>query len=684
MSEVHFHRGLLIFEDKSHHEAFQRAIPLARWTKALLDGMGPRWFTAPTDAPAVVQWADAHRKTVDKAVRAYADQLWVHELEALSVTAAASLSQDKHVKIRGLTSTLLETQQVVPYAAQRAHVRLPETVMTHRALLVADEPGLGKTIQSLASLRTEGVESQRAVVICPTSLTANWVAEMSEHFAPGTFTPWVATSQTPKPIPEGTDTVVIGWEILSHWSDALIKWDPDAVVADEGHYGKAGKQQVRTKKETVQKMDANGESVRDEAGNLVFEQVKSRTITGGSARATAQIAIGEKVAKNHGLVMILTGTPILNRPQELEALLEFLGILPLFGGSKSYKERYCGPKWKKVRDGRQQRDYSGASHLMELNKRLTTSGHYVRRKKELLIDAGLLQRKYVDGVYAYDYTTRPNPWIVHATPQEMAPYQQAEEDLAGFFAMRAAEIAAEIAAGRREPVSADLVRRKVVAEGHKHLQRIAVLRQEAAMIKAPYVVQRLQPLIGQGEKVVIAAHHRDVVDFYADAFTGVKIQGSMGVKKIEEAKALFNETPASEHPVLVLSVEAGKTGHTLCKQALHGVGKECAYLVFAEQVWTPGDEAQVQDRIWRIGQSREVRIINALLAGSIDQSMFIQRVQKRAVLNQAIDAVPGGGAGVVETPKEEKEAEKEGAGQLAWHFAQRGMQAQRQSSAPTR
>lgn len=668
MPYVHFHRGLLIFEDEGKDPSFGEAVPLARWTKARLDGMGPRWFTAGPDAPAVVRWADAHGKSVDAAVRAYADQLWVHELDALAITAAASLPAHKRVAARGLQTKLLDPQEVVVYASRRAHVRLPETVMTHRALLVADEPGLGKTIQSLAALRAQDSESSRAVIICPTSLTQNWLAEIDQHFETGTFTPWIATSQTPTPVPKGVDVVVVGWEILSFWVQQLMSWEPDAVVADEGHYGKSGKQREKTKKETVVKADANGAPVRDAAGNLIMEQKKTTEVVGGSARATAQIALGEKVAAKHGLVMALTGTPILNRPMELEPMLEFLGILNLFGGSVSYKERYCGPKWTKVRDGRQQRDYTGSSNLMELNTRLTASGNFVRRKKELLIDTGLLKRKYVDGVYAYDYTTRPNPWVVRATEEEMAPYRQAEEDLEGFFASRAQEIAAQM----RGPVREDAVRRKVVGEGHKHLQRIAVLRQEAAKIKAPYVVAKLQSLVAQGEKIVIAAHHREIVDFYAEAFSGLKIQGSMGVKRIEAAKALFNESPVTEHPVLVLSVEAGKTGHTLCKQAMHGVGPSCAYMVFAEQVWTPGDEAQAQDRIWRIGQEREVRIINALLAGSIDESMFTQRVKKRAVVNQAVDAVRDVEA-EAEALKSEKESEKEGVGQLAWSFAQRGM-----------
>lgn len=76
------------------------------------------------------------------------------------------------------------------------------------------------------------------------------------------------------------------------------------------------------------------------------------------------------------------------------------------------------------------------------------------------------------------------------------------------------------------------------------------------------------------------------------------------------------------------------------QQTLHGVGKACALMMLAEQMWTPGDEAQVQDRIWRIGQDREVTITNALLAGTIDEQIYDQRAKKKRTIDAAIDAIP--------------------------------------------
>lgn len=608
---------------------FKQAFPLADFRRQ--KGAPASWHLPFSDAEALTEWAHAQGGEVAPEVVRFAHSLWRRQLAA--TVRSTSTKVDSCPPITGLTGTPLPVQEVVLSAAEKAWVQHPKhedpTKKTHRALLLADEPGLGKTLAGLGSVRIAGLEASKTLVVCPTSLTRNWATEMSLFFADGTFTPWIAQTKSPHPVPEEVDTVIIGWEILFDWAETLLAWGPDALLADEGHYAKSGKQRHKT--ENVPKVD-NGEIVRNPDGSAVMEKVTS--VVSGSARATAVLNLGRAVAKRHGLVMVLTGTPIVNRPLELQPLLEFVGLQPLFGGSKGYKNRYCGPKKQHIGD-RTVTTYTGASNLLELNGRLAASGHYVRRTKQTLIDAGVLKPKYVDKVFTYDRTSPPRPWMIRCTPDEMAAYEQSVQEQRAFFMERATEIAQDLHAS----VDAPKVRKKVATEGAKHLKEIGELRKAAAETKVPYILKQVEQLVDRGEKVVIAAHHREVVKAYASAFTDLRIQGEMGVKAIEAAKALFNETPASEHPVLVLSVEAGKTGHTLCKQMMHGAGPSCAYMIFAEQVWTPGDEAQAQDRIWRIGQEREVFISNALLADSIDVKIFNQRLDKRAVVNAALDAV---------------------------------------------
>lgn len=672
-ADVEFHDGLLrIHSVAGDHLGFTQEVPLSRRRKV---GGSAVWEASTSDALAVVTWADGKGLSVSADVRAYANALWKEESRKLTAAMAITPGSEAPPVVTGLKARLLDTQAALVSASTRAWFSPPgQQKLRHRAILLADDQGLGKTLTALSVLRVKGSELKKAVVVCPTSLTENWRKEAKEFFDEGTFTTWAATGKTPTEIPAEVDLVVIGWDILADWADTLIAWAPEAIIADEGHYAKSGKQRIR--KETEPKRDGYGNIIYGESGKAAMvpvmvekkgpggkivigedgEPVREQKVTvlSGSARADAVLSIGKAVSKNHGLIMPMTGTPIVNRPLELLALIEFCEIKKLFVSDHEFKERYCGPTWKTVKGGRKAKDYQGATNLLELNTRLLTSGVYYRRTKKVLVDQGLLKKKYVDKAYVYDYAQKPYPWVIRLNPEERAEYEAIRDQTKDFFSTRAEEIAAE----RKTGVNTQLVQKKVAAEGAKHLKVITELRQATAKLKVPYVMEQTQKLIDRGEKVVIVAHHRDIVSAYAEEFGGLRIQGDMGSKAIEESKALFNGTSVDENPVIVLSVEAGKTGHTLCKQSLEGVGPACAYMIFAEQIWTPGDEAQAQDRIWRIGQDREVFISNALVGGSIDESIYEQRLKKRWVFNAAIDSID-------QESLDSSRSEKSGAGELA-------------------
>ena len=81
------------------------------------------------------------------------------------------------IEVPGLDATLF------PYQA-RGVQWMWETVNRTGGLILADEMGLGKTLQIIALLMMEPpAKSSPALIICPTSLIANWVREI-RRFAP--------------------------------------------------------------------------------------------------------------------------------------------------------------------------------------------------------------------------------------------------------------------------------------------------------------------------------------------------------------------------------------------------------------------------------------------------------------------------------------------------------------------
>jgi len=580
---------------------------------------GRHYWTVPTmDAQAVLTWAESLALRIDNEVRAEAATRWTAELDAFMLSRSTEM--DAPPVITGLVTPLMKQQEVAVSVIER-----------FRTVLVADEPGLGKTLEALAAARIEGRESERAVVICPSSLTANWLSETISHFEFGSFTGYIAEGNTPSPIQPNIDIVIVGWAVVGQWAETLAAWKPDAVIIDEGHYGKSGVQRKKTTTKTAQ------------IAPNVFGVVEETKLVGGTARATGAGIVAKAVTHRKakdGMVVVLTGTPIVNAPVEMLALLEMMGVENLFGGPVMFKERYCGPTDTFIGAGRgpkrdgYQRVYDGASNLSELNTRLRASGHYLRRTKEYMVKDGTMPPKFVDGVEYYDLEATREPWIITPHTGAMEEYRRVERETRAYFADATREIAQRL---RDRPDSAK-VATALRKDGAKHLKRIAALRVAAARVKLPTIVSRVHELVAAGERVVIAAHHRDVVDLYADQFSGIRIQGGMTRSEVERDKQLFNAGAIEAHPVIVVSIEAGKTGHTLCKQAIEGVGPACANMILAEQIWVDGDEIQMQDRIWRIGQDRPVHITNALLADSIDIPIYYRRQKKRLIALSAIDA----------------------------------------------
>ena len=124
---------------------------------------------------------------------------------------------------------------------------------------------------------------------------------------------------------------------------------------------------------------------------------------------------------------------------------------------------------------------------------------------------------------------------------------------------------------------------------------------------------------------MVAAHHRDIVDEIANRHGGLKIQGGMSVEAVEDAKKRFQE---EDDPVIVLSIQAAKTGHTLTA---------AQDILFVEEPWTPADVDQTYTRLHRIGQEGSVMATYMLTAGTVDEEIYDLIEAKRLVVNTATE-----------------------------------------------
>lgn len=315
-----------------------------------------------------------------------------------------------------------------------------------------------------------------------------------------------------------------------------------------------------------------------------------------------------KSAPKEGIVLCLTGTPVTNRPAEYASQLNIIGKLDKFGGEWGFYRRYCGA----FKDKWGQWHLDGHSNLDELNERLRSTCYIRRTKEQVLTELPPVLH---------------NPVLVDGTAAGLKEYKKAETDIVEYLVQRAKEIAQELGLN---PNSAAVVA-KIKAESNQHLVRLSVLRRLSAKAKMPAIKEWVESRVADGKKVVIAAHHRDVVDELALAFGNLRIQGGMDISDIEEQKRKFVELPCEEAPVIVLSIQAAKTGHNL--QVAQDV-------LFVELPWTPADVDQTYSRCHRLGQKSSVTATYLLCDGTIDEDIYSLIERKRGVVNQAVDGGP--------------------------------------------
>jgi SWI/SNF-related matrix-associated actin-dependent regulator 1 of chromatin subfamily A len=205
--------------------------------------------------------------------------------------------------------------------------------------------------------------------------------------------------------------------------------------------------------------------------------------------------------------LFLTGTPVSNRPIELYPILHSLGMKLTY---RQFGFRYCGGKviYVPVRGGhgkRQAYDFTGSSHEDELNRNLRASVMVRRTKEEVLTE---LPRK-IRQVIAMDFKS------------------------------------GESKAFKDRFASLSLATDILEEAGRTPFTELAKERYNVAVAKLPYVLDFINDLLEEEEKVVVFAHHREVIEAIVNAGPNrVYLYGGMTEKQKDEAVQAFQNGSA--------------------------------------------------------------------------------------------------------------------------------------------
>ncbi|HUY55498.1 MAG TPA: DEAD/DEAH box helicase [Candidatus Nanopelagicaceae bacterium] len=379
---------------------------------------------------------------------------------------------------------------------------------------------------------------------------------------------------------------------------AISEWDPDGLVCDESH-------------------------------NL-------KTSARKAARSGGALTIAKDLMARHpdAPIYLLSGTPMPNKPKELFSQLEIMGRVNDFGGWQTFARTYCGLHYEIGHEGKQFPSWDGVTNPADLNRKLRSTCMVRRRKVDVTPELGRL----LDA-------DRP-PVYIDTDQTAMALYRETERSLSGFLAQRAIEIANELGMSVESAAVADRLQR---IEAAASLVKLNELRKLAAKAKLPEAISWIGEAIeaskgqgmnlldggdsGQPGKVIVFAHHQEVVQGIAAAFGAPTISGlETGMAERQEVIDRFQNDPQTR--LVVCSFGAGAQGITLTA---------ASQVIFVELPWRPMDIDQAIARAWRIGQTQVVTPTFLLAADTVDEDMLSLIRQKAGDFEAVIEGGPNGG-----------------------------------------
>src|SRR5690606_16105561 len=168
---------------------------------------------------------------------------------------------------------------------------------------------------------------------------------------------------------------------------------------------------------------------------------------------------------------------------------------------------------------------------------------------------------------------------------------------------------------------AEKVRKALAEEGIEGLRRIsfdggvAKLRRLTGMAKAKPAAQWVKDWLDStppDRKIVLFAHHKDVIEYLYDQLCAVAVRVHGGMKQDERQRSVDRLQDDPSIRVFIGQIQAAGTGITLTK---------ASDLLFVEHSWVPADNDQAAQRIHRIGQTEPCLVRTAMIAGSLDEDI---------------------------------------------------------------
>ena len=489
-----------------------------------------------------------------------------HELrtydDALDFLAARRDAQRRSLALeglfpRGVNDSSLKKLLKVPLYPYQANGAL--FAVRAGRVLIGDEMGLGKTIQAIAAAeilaRHFGIS--KVLVICPTSLKYQWQSEILRFSGRDAHVIAGGRTQRQKEFLQDDFCKITNYEKLQPDLDLITAWAPDLVIVDEA------------------------------------QRVKNwNTI---AARALKRI--------DSPYAMVLTGTPLENKLEELISIVQFVD------------QHRLGPTWKLLHE-HQVKDESGR-----------VTGYTGLEKIGQTLAPVMIRRKKSEVLTQLPERTDQN-FLVPMTELQMV-YHNDNAEIVTRIVQR----------WRKMKFLSDQDQRRLTCalqNMRMSCNSTYLLDQESDHgVKADELAALFDDLFAQPDaKAVVFSQWTRTHDIVirrleARGIGYVSFHGGVPSEKRPALVERFRDDPQCR---VFLSTDAGATGLNL---------QHASTLVNMDLPWNPALLEQRIARIHRMGQKRPVQIINFVAKGTIEEGMLSVLAFKRSLSAGILDGGTG-------------------------------------------
>ena len=454
-------------------------------------------------------------------------------------------------------------------------------LLSNKKCILADGMGSGKSIQSIvASICTN---ADKILIICPASVKSTWKRELMYYVDEKDITIVNGNNWG-----ETTKFTIINYDILDNFYTVPTENVLEEVVTKDENNNIVTKLVTKTKKSTkkavIEECMKNSRLFQEKFGCVIVDEVH-RMVNNKSIRYQVIDDLFKRTRPPFRF--LLTGTPMTNKPMNLYYLLKLIDA-EVTDDYQFYVKRYCGGKEMKLRTGKKILIANDATNLEELKEKIKHI--YIRRLLSQMTD---MVKKNVE-IKEYDLNEK-----------QTARYN---------------ELWDEYVKAQEEKGNND-------SEAYRQLVEGTIVRQYLAKEMIPNTIHLAEEIIDNDEKVIISCTYTEEVNELKKYFGKIAVvyDGKMTSKQKDKSEYEFMNNPKIK--VFIGQIDSASVGLTLTA---------ATKLIFNSFSFSAHVLKQMEDRIYRLTQTKDVTCYYQVFTDSVSQHVYNTVLKKELMANEII------------------------------------------------